>query len=113
MRKFLLPWFLLSALAIASDYRRAAIVLAPGASKPQQKAAQMLAEEIEKRTQLRLKIVPQAPADGPVFVLRRSNRAGGAPDGFTLASSVTGGRPMTVVEGNDDRGVVFGTGYLL
>jgi hypothetical protein len=73
----------------------------------------MLAEEIEKRTQLRLKIVSQAPADGPAFVLRRSTQAGGAADGFTLTSSATGGRPMAVVEGNDDRGVVFGTGYLL
>src|SRR5437762_12137261 len=47
--------------ALAADYRHASIVIAPGASKPQQKAAQMLAEEIEQRTQLRLKILPQAP----------------------------------------------------
>ena len=99
--------------ALAADYRHASIVIAPGASKPQQKAAQMLAEEIEKRTQLRLKILPQAPPEGPTFVLRRANGASGPADGFTFAASASGARPTAVVEGNDDRGVVFGTGYLL
>ena len=117
MRRILLPgltvFLLIHAAAIAADYRQAAIVLAPGAGKPQQKAAQMLAEEIEKRTQLRLKIVPQEPSQGPAFVLRRSGKRGGAAEGFTLISSAAGARPVAIVDGNDDRGVVFGTGYLL
>ena len=97
----------------AGDFRGAAIVLPPGAGKPQQKAAQMLAEEIEKRTQLRLKIVPRELSQGPAFVLRRSTRKSSPAEGFTLTSSASGGRPVAVVEGNDDRGVVFGTGFLL
>jgi hypothetical protein len=82
----------------------------------------MLAEEIEKRTQLRLKVQTQA-ASGPAFLLGRSDQVrtlgagqlAGAPDkpeGFTVASSASG-NPVAVVTGHDDRGVVFGTGYLL
>src|SRR5438270_3042084 len=101
MRRIILPCFallLLDTAAVAADYRHAAIVLAPGASKPQQKAAQMLAEEIEKRTQLRLKIVPQPPPEEPAFVLRKSAHAGGPADGFTLTATSSAGRPMAVVE---------------
>lgn len=94
-------------MARGADFHEAAIVLAAGASKPQQKAAQMLAEEVEKRTQLRLRTVPEQRASGPDFVLRRSGR--GPAEGFSI--TVNGQR--AIVEGNDDRGVVFGTGYLL
>ncbi len=87
---------------------------------PERKAAAMLAEEIEKRTQLRLKVQTE-PAAGAAFVLGRAGqipvaRLAGEPDkaeGFTLRSSAAGAAPVAVVTGHDDRGVVFGTGYLL
>jgi hypothetical protein len=115
------PAFLCSA-----DLRQAVIVLSTGVAKPQQKAAQMLSEEIEKRTQLRLKIVPQLPASGPAIVLGQIGKIralrlesgrklpeSGPADGFTVMSSGPGTRPLVIVAGNDDRGVVFGAGYLL
>src|SRR5450432_2790043 len=104
------------------DFRGAVIVIPSTASTPERKAAVMLAEEIEKRTQLRLKVQTQ-PADGPAFVLGRSDqiksltpRLAGVPDkaeGFTLRSAPEGSKPLAVATGYDDRGVVFGTGYLL
>jgi hypothetical protein len=93
-------------LAVNLDLRQAAIVISPNASIPERKSAAMLAEEIEKRTQLRLKIQTQ-PASGPAFILKRS---AGKPESFTIASSAPG---VVTVNGGDDRGVVFGTGYLL
>ncbi len=114
-------WTLSAAPAPANlDFRNATIVIPAGASTPERKAAAMLAEEIEKRTQLRLKVQTE-PAAGAAFVLERAGqipaaRLVGAPDkaeGFTLRSSAAGAAPMAVVTGHDDRGVVFGTGYLL
>lgn len=86
----------------------AVIVVDPAASKPQQKAAQMLSEEIAKRTQIRLKIAAQPPAGVPSIQLRRV-QGGGPADGFRVTVSDQG----IAIEGNDDRGVVFGAGYLL
>lgn len=67
----------------------------------------MLSEEIEKRTQLRLKI-QSARGEGAAIVLAK-NSAVSAPEGFSIASD---GKGVTVT-GHDDRGVVFGAGYLL
>ena len=101
------------------DFRNAAIVIPAGASVPERKAAAMLAEEIEKRTQLRLKVQTVA-ASGAAFVLGRAGQVpaalAGVPEkaeGFTLRSSAAGAARVAVVTGFDDRGVVFGTGYLL
>jgi hypothetical protein len=93
------------------DFKNAVIVLPEGASVPQRKAAAMLAEEIEKRTQLRLRTVSARPADGPAFVLRSGGA--GKPEGFGFVSSNPGETPLATVTGNDDSGFVFGTGYLL
>src|SRR6185295_16857939 len=54
------------------DFKGAAIVIPADASTPERKAAAMLSEEIEKRTQLRLKIQTTQPASGPAFVLGRA-----------------------------------------
>ena len=126
MRKVSLAGFglvLVLPLAAANlDFRGAVIVIPSNASAPERKAAAMLSEEIEKRTQLRMKVQTQAP-DGPAFVLGRidqiklvTSQLAGAPDkaeGFTFRSSSEGSKPLAVATGYDDRGVVFGTGYLL
>ncbi len=130
MRKLILPCLAVAltapAVLPAADLRNSSIVLAEGSTKPQQKAAQMLSEEIEKRTQLRLKTVSSMPSDGPVIVLGLASRLkssklpgvasipnGGPADGFTVITSATGSRPVVLIAGNDDRGVVFGAGYVL
>jgi TRAP-type C4-dicarboxylate transport system substrate-binding protein len=109
MRKLKLPCLaVLGASALfGAHFENAVVVLAGSATTPQKKAAQMLVEEIEKRTQLRLKISPDAAAGAPAIYLRLTS--GGKPESFTLTST----NNQVVVAGVDDRGVVFGTGYLL
>src|ERR1700730_7317037 len=130
MRKLLLSTIaaavIIPGMVCGGDFRQAVIVIPAGASKPQQKAAQMLAEEIEKRTQLRLKTVAQVPQDRPAFVLGRADAirkmvpamgrgipAQSPAEGFTVLSSDAGATPLVAVSGSDDRGVVFGAGYVL
>ena len=78
------------------DLRTAVIVIPSNASVQEKKAATMLREEIEKRTQLRLKIQNQA-AGGSAVILGRTDQvkalapqlAGnpGKPESFTVAAS--------------------------
>ena len=96
---------------MALDFKGATIVLPAGATVPQKTAARMLAEEIEKRTQLRLAVKDTMPADGPVIFLRTGNQPG--PEGFTLTTTHENDRPIATVKGFDDRGFIFGAGYLL
>ncbi len=103
--------------AATLDFRNAVIVVPAGASVPEKKAATMLAEEIEKRTQLRLHIQSYA-AQGPAFIIGRADqmRASGVPtqpESFRLISAGSSNAPTAMVIGHDDRAVVFGTGYLL
>ena len=105
------------------DLRTAAIVILADATIPEKKAAAMLSEEIEKRTQLRLKIENEPRAGGPAIVLGRADQLKGfaarglggtphRPEAFTLRSGASGD-PVAVITGQDDRAVVFGAGYLL
>jgi hypothetical protein len=104
------------------DFRNAVIVIPANASMPEKKAAIMLSEEIEKRTQLRLKVQTQ-PATGAAFLLGRTNqmqtlgagKLAGAPnraEEFTVSSSASG-TAVASVTGHDDRAVVFGAGWIL
>ncbi len=115
-----------AAPCFAADFREAVIVLPGGAGTPREKAAHMLTDEIEKRTQLRLPIVSALPTQGPAIVLGRLEDlrrilppaalgllAAGPAEGFTVLTSAPGAPALAIVCGNDDRGVLFGTGYLL
>jgi hypothetical protein len=96
-----------SSSVLGADFSHATVVLAGNATTPQKKAAQMLVEEIEKRTQLRLKISTQAPEATPAILL--SSVPGGKAESFKLTAT----DKNVTVTGADDRGVVFGAGYLL
>ncbi len=101
------------------DLRTAVIVVRPDASSPEKKAAQMLAEEIAKRTQLRLPVVGSAPSDRRAITIGISRELGSAAaalpaatagaDGFRVQATANG----VVIAGNDPRGALFGAGYLL
>ncbi len=108
MCKFELPCIAVLACStlFGAHFENAVVVLPSSPTTPQKKAAQMLVEEIEKRTQLRLKTSSAAPVGAPAIYLRL---ASGKPESFTLSSTDN----QIVVAGADDRGVVFGTGYLL
>jgi hypothetical protein len=88
----------------ALDLRGASVGLRPGASAIERKAAQVIQEEITKRTQLRL---PRGEAGKPVIRIERRNA--GPAEGFSLVTSAAG----VTISGNDDRGVIFGAGYFL
>ena len=102
--RFLLAFLTSIAIGQAVDLRTANIQLAPTAGRIEVKAAQVIAEEVEKRTQLRL---TRNPAGGtPIWIV---NRGAGNPEGFTVATTAQG----VTITGNGDRGVIFGTGYFL
>ena len=96
---------------MALDFRGVTVVIPANASVPQQKAAHMLSEEIEKRTQLQVAVGITMPYKGPAILLRTGNQPG--PEGFTITTSHENDRPVATVKGYDDRGVIFGAGYLL
>jgi hypothetical protein len=96
-----------AAVLFGAHFENAVVVLGASATTPQKKAAQMLVEEIEKRTQLRLKISTNAPAGTAAIHL--VNGASGTAESFKLTAT----NATVTVTGADDRGVVFGTGSLL
>lgn len=92
----------------AADLSRA-VVVAPSSLPPVgRKAAQVLVEEVGKRTRLEWPIAA-TPAAGRPSITLRLNPAGGATDGYTIRSA---GSAVEVL-GNDPRGILFGAGRLL
>jgi len=96
----------LCAASYAADLRNAAIVVPAAALPPEQKAAQMLSEEIARRTQIPLEVTHAAPAGRPSITLAT---AAGPADGYSVKAGAGG----VTITGNDPRGVLFGAGYLL
>lgn len=122
--RFVLIAALAGAAAQGLDLKNAVIISSGSAAMPVQKASQMLHEEIEKRTELRLPTAHAMPAGGQTAILigttaqvqsiapeaaRRLPAAPHDPDGFRIVASGN----AVVVAGNSDRAVVFGAGYLL
>jgi hypothetical protein len=97
--------------AFALDFRGATIVVPTGSGPRLQTAARMIAEETKKRTQLTLTIANTMPSEGPVISLRTGTQPG--PEGFTLTTSHESERAIATIKGFDDRGVIFGAGFLL
>jgi hypothetical protein len=112
------------------DLTRAAIVTPPGLSGPEKKAVALLADEVEKRTQIRWQQTETLPPEATplVFVgqgpaLRSlANRAGSKfnginpkpqPEGYQIQTETNQVVPFVWVAGNDARGVLFGVGHLL
>jgi hypothetical protein len=112
------------------DLTRAVIVTPSGLSGPEKKAVAMLADEVEKRTQIRWKQSDTWPTDAvPVVAVGQgtalrslSNPAGAKfngtdpkpqPEGYQIQSDQSKGTPVVWVAGNDARGVLFGVGGLL
>ena len=97
--------FLTSAsLAAALDLRQAALRPRPDTGAIGKKAAEMIAQELEKRTQFRLLLNPEGA--GPAITLEKGS---GPADGFTVTTAAN----AVTIRGNDDRGIIFGAGYFL
>lgn len=124
---------LLAASAAANerlDLSAAVIVTASDPSGPEHKAVQMLVEEVEKRTRLRLPVLRSWPASNAavIAVLQRSaltqisgdhaatllaERKVIGPEGYRLWVKRGAANPAVFVCGEDARGVLFGVGRLL
>jgi hypothetical protein len=105
----------------ALDLTRAVVELGPGASPRERAAAELLVDEVARRTRERWEIVERAGDGRPAVRLRtlrradastqaawRGRRAPGA-EGFHLVSTPGG----VVIGGADERGVLYGVGRLL
>jgi hypothetical protein len=105
--------FLLARCIDAVDLKTATIVTAPNLTATERQAVAMLADEIEKRTRIRLPIANRA--EGPTIqVTERPSLTGiiKAPAGAEGFRVQTVGNTV-VVAGNDPRGTLFGIGWLL
>jgi hypothetical protein len=115
-----LPFVLLliPTLAHAVDLKNAAITRAPNLTAQEKQAVTMLADEIEKRTRIRLPIGDR-PFNGPeILVGEEANLRAIARELIPAPSGAEGYRVQTVgntvvVSGNDPRGTLFGVGALL
>ncbi|MBX7071841.1 MAG: hypothetical protein K1X71_01725 [Pirellulales bacterium] len=120
---------LLAPTVAAVDLTTATVVVSPQASARNQKAAALLVEEVDKRTGVRWQIATTWPdGDAPVIALgeidaapsfagpfaeelaRLSSRR---PEAFRLVSREHHQRPVVIVSGDDERGLLFGVGHLL
>jgi hypothetical protein len=112
------------------DLSRAVIVMPPGLSGPEKRAIAILADEVEKRTQIRWRQTESWPAEAavPVVVVGQasalksfSEQLGKAAErneklqaeGYQIQAVLVRGVPVVRVAGNDARGVLFGVGRLL
>jgi hypothetical protein len=91
--------------AIALDLSRAVVTTPASLSGQEKKAADLLVEEVEKRTSIRWPIEPSATG---VRIEVLSQNAG-PPEGYRIEV----GNDTVRVAGNDSRGVLFGVGRLL
>jgi hypothetical protein len=106
-----------AASANALDLKSATIVTAAGLTAQEKNAVTMLADEIEKRTRIRLPVSDRTPDQDPAIIVSRAAGAG-LMTGLSAVSSAEGYRVARVynsvlVVGNDPRGTLFGIGALL
>jgi hypothetical protein len=107
------------------NFSDAAVVAAPGLSGPENKAVEMLVDEVEKRSRVHLPVVQQASVTGkkifigqhvaltkafPFLEKLLGAAVSSKPEGYRI---VTGEPGLVIVAGNDARGVLFGAGKLL
>ena len=109
-----------------------AVVVAPATlSARERKAVQVLVEEVEKRTEFRWTVVGHLTPEQPLAVVVGSTPAlrqlgsdlpgklspvsgpSAAPEGYRLRTATRAGGTVVVVEGADERGVLYGVGGLL
>jgi hypothetical protein len=100
------PLAAMSCLGAGLDLTNAVVVAPKAFAGVENKAVQVLVEEVEKRSQIRW---PLGSTGAAAIELRRGS---GAADGYTISTRL-GVNPTVVVSGNDARGVLYGVGHLL
>ena len=90
------------------DLTNGVVVVSGTLSGPENKAVQMLIEEVARRAVVRLPRVAQSPGGRPVITISRAG-SGLPPEGYQIRTTSS---EVTII-GNDARGVLFGVGHLL
>jgi len=124
----------LSTKCLSQDFTHANIVVSSQADRVESNAAQVLAEEAERRTSVRWETEAKLPhgSSATIVVARRSQVVSLLPagfksewlasiaqsnatsaEGFAIRTFVRGRTTILVVAGNDSRGLLFGIGYAL
>jgi len=99
----------------AIDLTQAVIVTHQNFSGPENKAVEMLIEEVERRTELRWTRVNQLPSEGAPFIsidrapIKGVSKSPLVREGYQIKTS---GNTVSIT-GNDARGILFGVGHLL
>ncbi|HZP05313.1 MAG TPA: hypothetical protein VFB43_10460 [Terracidiphilus sp.] len=131
-------WLALSLLLLSSaaraqslDLSRAIVVTPADADGPERAAVQLLVEETEKRTGITWPVQAQdsqtnPASDDPRIVIGRKDQllrafihlsawpaSAAKPEAFQIGTTRAGSSWRIVIAGEDDRGVLFGIGYLL
>ena len=109
--------------ALGLDLRSSVVVASAGLAGPEKKAAGMLADEIEKRTRIRLPVTDRWSGSGAAILIGQESelRTIGRKFADRLIPAVSGAEGYRVqvidgvllVAGNDARGTLFGVGALL
>jgi hypothetical protein len=93
----------------AADLTRARVVIPGDLSGPEQKAVDMLLDEVEARSRIRWQAGRETAKPGEAVIVVR-HAAGRQPaEGYTLRSNGA----SVEITGNDERGVLYGVGRLL
>ncbi|MBS0030013.1 hypothetical protein ACTJJ0_21240 [Chitinophaga sp. 22321] len=105
MRGFLTLLLLIPVFCAAATWQEVTIV-----SKDKQIAAQVLQEEVLRRTGLAWRITDRMPANGPVIVFSSIKCA---PESYHVREVPDKKRQIIQVNGDGPRGLLYGAGYLL
>jgi hypothetical protein len=98
------------------DLSRAVVCASPRLDRLGRKTAQVLVEEVEKRTRICWQIVQQGEiGDTPVILLDVLDAATPthSADGFQIRTRLDQAAPTIHILGNDSRGLLYGVGFLL
>ncbi|MEW6234242.1 MAG: glycoside hydrolase family 20 zincin-like fold domain-containing protein [Candidatus Omnitrophota bacterium] len=109
------------------DITQSVVIVPSSSSSREMQAARMVAEEVEKRTQIRWRLTAEWPQEhqpriaigrtealqSSGFELNIPTASASAPEGYRIWMEPKGDSPVIVVAGNDERGVLFGAGCLL
>jgi len=124
----LISWMLLSyaCFAQATDFTKATIYFPEKTNGQLQKAVQVLQEEIHKRTNILLPVSDRSPGTGKqVIAVGIEGRMADFPEGYKAAirnlpetgidgyKIVLTDNKTIIIAGHDERGVLYGIGYLL
>lgn len=117
-------WLAAALPSLAADLTRAVVVVPADASPREKKAVEMLVDEVHKRSGVTWKTTTEWPGDDAAvrIVVGASDKLAAwlprfagvpqaidKPEGFRAKSS----GEQVLIAGNDERGVLFGVGYLL